>query len=233
MGRQRLTASESKTIDACLGQFQRDEQHYVRFAEGLLEAFADNTILRRYIHSTRMRVKSVERLERKLKRVMLKGRRTAGPLVNTQNVHLFVKDYVGIRVLHIHMEQYREMKGIIDDILANEKIAIMEGPIAHVWDIEYRSFFGDLRVKVEERKSMYTSVHYALKPKKASPVTIELQVRTLSEELWGETSHALAYEDDQPAEHILDQLRVLARLTSGSTRLVDSLVKQHRQAKKQ
>jgi len=43
------------------------------------------------------------------------------------------------------------------------------------------------------------------------------------EEVWGEVSHKVGYEEDTINTLIDSQLKVLARLTSGSTRLVDCI----------
>jgi ppGpp synthetase/RelA/SpoT-type nucleotidyltranferase len=62
---------------------------------------------------------------------------------------------------------------------------------------------------------------------KKTKITFEIQVRTLMEEVWGEVSHRVGYEDEGYDPAIEDQLNVLARLTSGSTRLVDCIFKIH------
>lgn len=52
---------------------------------------------------------------------------------------------------------------------------------------------------------------------------IELQVRTLMEEVWGEVSHSINYPVETASISCREQLRVLARISSGCTRLVDSI----------
>ncbi len=69
------------------------------------------------------------------------------------------------------------------------------------------------------------SVHYMLETNKITKITFELQVRTLMEEVWGEVSHRVGYEEEASNPRVDDQLKVLARLTSGSTRLVDCVFK--------
>ena len=53
--------------------------------------------------------------------------------------------------------------------------------------------------------------------------TCEIQVRTLSEEVWGEVDHSINYPC--PVEHLAcrEQIRALARATSTVSRLVDSI----------
>ena len=75
---------------------------------------------------------------------------------------------------------------------------------------------------------MYTTVHYDIVANQRKKITCEIQVRTLMEELWGEVSHRINYPKESPSTSCRDQLKVLARLTSGCGRLVDSIFKTHR-----
>ena len=70
---------------------------------------------------------------------------------------------------------------------------------------------------------MYTSVHYIIQSRSRNPVTCELQVRTLAEELWGEVDHTLNYPHESDSIACREQIRALARITSAATRLVDSV----------
>ena len=73
------------------------------------------------------------------------------------------------------------------------------------------------------KESLYTSVHYVIKPREDSPVSCEIQVRTLLEEVWGEIDHLVNYPE--PTDNITrrDQIGVLARLVSAGSRLADSI----------
>ena len=74
---------------------------------------------------------------------------------------------------------------------------------------------------------MYMSVHYVLQPNRETTLTAELQVRTLMEEVWSEVSHRIDYPVETSSRASKDELKVLARITSGCTRLVDSIFKGH------
>jgi cellulose biosynthesis protein BcsQ len=54
-------------------------------------------------------------------------------------------------------------------------------------------------------------------------LTAEIQVRTLMEEVWGEVDHQLNYPHETQSLACREQLKVLARVTSSATRLVDSI----------
>ena len=80
---------------------------------------------------------------------------------------------------------------------------------------------------------MYTSVHYVIEANTRTKYTCEIQVRTLMEEVWGEVDHRINYPYATDSLHCLEQIKVLARVTSGCTRLVDSIFRSHEQDGKQ
>jgi putative GTP pyrophosphokinase len=82
----------------------------------------------------------------------------------------------------------------------------------------------NLGLKVTQDQSLYTSVHYIIKQNKTTARLCELQVRTLAEEIWGEVSHTINYPHETDSVACKEQLKVLARLVSGCSRLVDSIV---------
>jgi ppGpp synthetase/RelA/SpoT-type nucleotidyltranferase len=49
------------------------------------------------------------------------------------------------------------------------------------------------------------------------------------EEVWGEVSHKINYPQKTKSEACQEQLKVLARITSGCKRLVDSIIVSHRE----
>lgn len=69
----------------------------------------------------------------------------------------------------------------------------------------------------------------AIRANQKTKVTCELQVRTLMDEVWGEVSHRVNfnYPSESPSLSCQNQLKILARLTSGCTRLVDSIFQSH------
>lgn len=82
---------------------------------------------------------------------------------------------------------------------------------------------------------MYTSVHYVIGSASRTTVTAEIQVRTLMEEVWGEVDHTMNYPHPVESVACREQLKVLARVTSSASRLVDSIfatVDDHQSSKK-
>lgn len=112
-------------------------------------------------------------------------------------------------------------------IFDEDKYDLIEGPIARTWDDESRDLFKDMNIKTKKSPSMYASVHYIIAPNKKARITCEVQVRTLAEELWGEVDHTINYPKHSPSLPCREQIKVLARVTSSCTRLVDSIFSSH------
>ena len=144
-------------------------------------------------------------------------------LVNKNNILDEVDDLVGVRILHLHTMQMTEIHPQILTILKQYKYDIREGPLVYIWDIESENFFADLGIQPKDHNEMYTSVHYVVSSAARPEMKMELQVRTLMEEVWGEVSHLINYPVETTSRSCREQLRVLARITSGCTRLVDSI----------
>jgi hypothetical protein len=72
-----------------------------------------------------------------------------------------------------------------------------------------------------------TNAGYVIDSNSRTRYTAEIQVRTLAEELWGEVAHTIDYPTPSKSLACKEQIRVLARVTSGCTRLVDSIFRSH------
>ncbi len=111
--------------------------------------------------------------------------------------------------------------------ILEESHKIVEGPIAKIWDQETKEYFESIGVMTEDNKRMYSSVHYLIRPNSKTTLTIELQVRTLADEIWGEIDHKINYPSPHELLACREQIRALARLTSSCSRLVDSVMATH------
>lgn len=107
---------------------------------------------------------------------------------------------------------------------------LSEGPIARTWDDELRAYFASISVKTKDSENMYTSVHYVVEANRRTKYTAEIQVRTLAEELWGEVDHTINYPHKTSSLPCQEQIKVLARVTSSCTRLVDAIFLTHRES---
>jgi ppGpp synthetase/RelA/SpoT-type nucleotidyltranferase len=145
------------------------------------------------------------------------------PTITKTNLFQRVSDLAGVRILHLYTDQIAEINKHILAVFKEQRYRVVEGPIANIWDDEAKAYFNKLGIKSRPRKTMYTSIHYVVELNTASRVRCELQVRTLAEELWGEVSHTVDYPTPTRSIACKEQLKVLARVASGCTRLVDSI----------
>ncbi|MYB36324.1 MAG: hypothetical protein F4Y26_02820 [Gammaproteobacteria bacterium] len=101
------------------------------------------------------------------------------------------------------------------------------GTCANCWDVEYERLFAEFGIATVSRESLYTTVHYDVGANRKTRLTCELQVRSLMDEVWSEVSHRINYPVESSNVSCQDQLKVLARITTGGTRLVDSIFRAH------
>lgn len=211
-----------KKIDE-LVKYYVDEQSLFARALINLEGYINASVkLKSLIHSVKSRTKNPEHLRDKLMR-KAKIYLEAGTIFDVSKDNLFTKinDLAGFRILHLHTTQFKEIDLELKKIFKEEAWTIVEGPTARTWDDESKEYFNSIGVQTISNPNLYTSVHYVIKPN--SRITCELQVRTLMEEVWGEVDHSLNYPHKIDNVPCREQLKVLARATSTSSRLVDSI----------
>ena len=216
-----LSSTDRRRVDEAAKYFKDNKHLFELCAESLMGCFEKDPNLGEFIHFIKYRIKDEKSLRAKLERVVT----SAGD----QDLVSRITDFAGVRIIHLHMDQFPAIHRLVSDILKEQKYDLLETPKAYCWDMEYRDFFHQENVEVVQRDSMYMTVHYDIKANQRSRVTCELQVRSLMEELWGEVSHRVNYPKESPSVSCQDQLKVLARLTSGCGRLVDSIFKTHRE----
>ena len=216
--------SQEKRIDDLVKAYLSHQAQINLFHDQLLQALSSSAKLSHLIHSIRSRVKDPERLRGKLQRHWAK-RRDAGKDfdIRPENLLLKINDLVGIRVLHLYTRQIREIDASLREILNENQYKLVEDPVARTWDDESRSFFQECKIKTQASPSLYTSVHYVVESASRTKITAEIQVRTLMEEVWGEVNHRINYPYETESLACREQLKVLARVTSSATRLVDSI----------
>lgn len=221
---QELTEEEAALIGGLVEHYREHELGRAeRLADALLRLAADRS-LRPYIHSLKMRAKDPEHLRDKLRRKMIKCKGDGSEfLITKENLFAKINDLAGIRILHLHTAQFPTIDQILKQLLQSEEYEIIEGPKARIWDTEYAGIFAAYGIETESNPRLYTSVHYIVATGNREVRTAEIQVRTLAEELWGEVDHTLNYPRPTSVTTCQEQIKVLARVTSSCTRLVDSI----------
>jgi putative GTP pyrophosphokinase len=222
----KLTEEEAANVAALVSHFVAHQRIFNRVASSLVTLFTENDQLPDLIHSIKYRVKDPEHLRDKLGRKFAKCKAAGNAFdITTDNLFERVNDLAGVRLLHLHTGQMTQIDKALRDLLDHEMYQIVEGPFARTWDDEYREFFSRIGIKPETSQSLYTSVHYVVQPSQRTKCTAEIQVRTLAEELWGEVAHSVNYPHPTASVACQEQIKVLARVTSSCTRLVDSIYK--------
>jgi putative GTP pyrophosphokinase len=195
----------------------------IRLVEALYLLFGSKA-LAPHVHSMKKRAKDPDHLRDKLMR-KLDHCRSHGESFDITSENLFerINDLAGVRIIHLYTAQFPEIDRQIKSLLASESYEILEGPKARVWDEEYDTIFKGFGIETETNVRLYSSVHYIVGTGKKNARTAEIQVRTIAEELWGEVDHAINYPHKCSVQTCREQIKVLARVTSSCTRLVDSI----------
>jgi putative GTP pyrophosphokinase len=231
-----LPSKERKRISAAVKVFIANRENFEWLAENVFALLSKHPNLRRLIHSMNWRIKETDSLRNKLVRKTLEAQEAAKAgkdvpeAITGDNLFDRIEDLAGVRILHLNTNQFRPINTAVLAILAAQKW-VVTGPEANTWDDEFRDFFTRMGIKTVSRDSLYTSVHYILRANPDSPFRCELQVRTLAEEIWGEVSHSVNYPEESPSIACKEQLKVLARITSGCIRLVDSIFESEKEYK--
>src|SRR5207253_7039716 len=113
--------------------------------------------------------------------------------ITKDNLFVKINDLAGLRILHLHTQQVDAISKGLATLFEEERYQLIQGPTARTWDDESRTFFKSINIKTIKSPSLYTSVHYVIKPNKKTKYTCEIQVRTLMEEVWGQVDHTLNY----------------------------------------
>lgn len=218
-----LTEREKAAIDKCVKHFEANAHLFQNAADAVMSACMNDPDLKKFVHFIKHRLKDPKHLREKLRKKALENKKDGRkPTINEANLFQEITDLAGVRILHLYTDQIAEMNKRIMFILKEQKYRV-DKPVANIWDKEAEAYFKKLGFETVARDTMYTSVHYDIALNTVSGVHCELQVRTLADEVWGEVSHTIDYPKPTKSIACKEQLKVLARVTSGCTRLVDSI----------
>jgi ppGpp synthetase/RelA/SpoT-type nucleotidyltranferase len=216
----------SKDIDEAIGTYLEKQFEYEQFLASVLVFFQKHPLLNKsplpIIHSIKSRLKDPSHLADKLQRKL-----KIGKVITKDNIFTEITDFIGVRVLHLHQDQFSEINSAINTKIANGDWLFVEQPKAFTWDPESVEFYKKQNVLTELRDTYYTSIHYLVKPNNQNSICCEIQVRTLFEEIWGEIDHSINYPNPTDSFPCKEQLRVLSKLVSTGTRLADSIFRTH------
>ncbi|EIO3982120.1 RelA/SpoT domain-containing protein [Vibrio vulnificus] len=221
----------TKKHAAILQEYGLKEVRIKHFHKNVI-AFFEQSQLNSTVHSIRHRIKDedhlVEKIERKNKEDLAREPdKQKGP-ITPQNFFERITDYAGVRVLHLYQSQLASIHStILEAVNEGEFFQLAEEPVAYVYDPEAKKYCESIGIKTANNDRYYTSVHYVFKPNSQSPITCEVQVRTIMEELWGEVDHTMNYPHQHEDEHCRENIKVLARLVGAGGSLADLIMRRY------
>ncbi len=216
-----------RDIAEMVALYEEQEHEFDLFRDVVVGFFMKTPAFRQglppLVHSVRSRLKDSGHLAEKIRRKWRDGK-----IITKNNLFNEITDLIGVRVLHLHLEQFPKIHRLIRDKIDNRKDwVLVEDPVAYSWDPETSDFFQTLGITPKIKPSYYTSIHYVVKPRADVPIAAEIQIRTLFEEVWGEIDHSVNYPTTTDYPATVEQLRVLAKLVATGTRLCDSIMRLH------
>lgn len=225
MRKRKVTQATRKKIDAMVTLYQDNQSYFQQFTEIVYGLLSKHTLLKPHLHSAKYRVKKPSHLRNKLLRKAQEAVDNESAFdITVDNLFERITDLAGVRLLHLHTDQFQHIHEALSQIF-EEQIYVLVKSVANTWDSEFGDFFKNLGIDTKIREDMYTSVHYVVLANTKSQTPCEIQVRTLFEEVWGEVSHTVDYPERSKSIACREQIKVLARVTSSGTRLVDSIFK--------
>jgi ppGpp synthetase/RelA/SpoT-type nucleotidyltranferase len=223
-----LSAAEKRNITELVQHAEANRKALSTLLGTLFNTFSADDELMEHVHSMKWRVKDAKHLREKITRKLLVAKRKGEPLdITKETLFNKINDLAGFRILHLHTRQFEQIDRCLKRILDEQLYRILEGPAARTWDDETREYFQAIHTEFIPSKTLYTSVHYVISPNQKTPYTCEIQVRTLAEELWGEVDHTINYPHPSKSVSCREQIKVLARVTSSCSRLVDAIFISH------
>lgn len=172
------------------------------------------------IHTVKSRTKDPDRLIEKVIRKTEDRKLKYGDdfQFGVDNYKNEINDLIGIRVIHIFKEQWREIHEYIVNTWKVIEIS------AHVRDGDNVEVFNKLNIEVKSKESGYRSVHYLVEFYPTNQKVIaEIQVRTIFEEGYGEIDHRLRYSHQEIPEILKSNLLLFNRII-GSADEMASLI---------
>ena len=213
---------EVQNIDLCkLKEIYDDYIDYKDSYENQANFIAN--ILRSHdmIHSVKSRIKEPDRLIEKIIRKTEDRREKYGSdfEFTVDNYKDQINDLIGIRVIHIFKDQWQE---IHEYIIKTWKVIEIT---ANVREGDNTDIFKDLNIEVRSRASGYRSVHYLVELNftKQDKTIVEIQVRTIFEEGYGEIDHILRYSHNEIPKILASNLLLFNRIV-GSADEMASLI---------
>ncbi|MBP6062628.1 MAG: GTP pyrophosphokinase [Fusobacteriaceae bacterium] len=167
------------------------------------------------VHSVRRRVKKPKHL---IEKIIRKGKKYSQLDISVANYKEIVTDLIGIRVLHLFKDEWRDIhKEIIKlwELMETPQINIRRGD----YNIDtLKDSVDDLGCEIVVRDHGYRSIHYliSIPVTRKEKVYIEIQVRTVFEEAWSEIDHVIRYPYDNDNPFLVEYLGIFNRIVGSA-----------------
>ncbi len=199
--------------EAILISFLKEKQRYEKLADYMIHLIKDDPAspkesLHTIIYRIKDKVRLIEKIDEENKQI--KGDE---PLINLRNFRERIGDLLGIRLICLRLSDIDTLKAYLE-LLADEKILRFIRKPDHK-----RSFIlpvdpGDtIPEGLNLRYSGYSSIHYQVAlgqnadaPDALKEIQIELQLRTILEEAWGEIDHKYRYVFSRSGDMLPDHI---------------------------
>ena len=169
------------------------------------------------VHSVRRRVKKPTHL---IEKIIRKGQKYKDRNISVDNYKEIVTDLIGIRVLHLFKDDWQNIHHEILnlwDIKETPQVNIRRGDYNIT---EFKDSIHDLNIDCEVivREHGYRSVHYlvSIDITKVLNISVEIQVRTVFEEVWSEIDHIMRYPYDVDNPIITEYLGIFNRIVGSA-----------------
>ena len=126
--------SESE-VEKLLGAFDKHIEQIRLFRAQLVTALGTSSALEAHIHSIRSWHKGSRASEGKAASQKSKCKAEGLPFdVTPENMLETINDLAGVRILHLHTRQIRDIDHVLREIFAEQQYELREGPFARTWD---------------------------------------------------------------------------------------------------
>ena len=219
-----ISDEQNRMLDELVQHYLDNQSRVKSHLEAINAHITESKELAPFVHSIKRRLKKPDSLKDKLERKLRDDVEANQDFhLNKDNLLTEINDLGAYRILHLHTRQMGGIHRALLNILQEAGYSIIDGPFANVWDFETQKYFDSIGIETKFNPRLYSSVHYAIQPNSKIKVTLEIQVRTLSEEVWGEVDHRFNYPHPIDSIPCGEQIKVLARVASSCSRLVDSI----------
>ena len=168
-----------------------------------------------HVHSINYRIKEDEHL---IEKIIRKTIQNPSRIIDSNNYKSEITDLTGIRALHLFKEDWIHIHNFIKN-----NWEFKEQPVAYIRNGDSKrivDYYHENKCQVLEHPYGYRSVHYVLKTNyNDNDYFVEIQVRTIFEEAWGEIDHAIRYPYHADKELLFRLSSILNRIAGSADEL--------------